>query len=537
MGEDDDNKTDTHNDTVLTYVPQGQLTDRGGTFRGKRVGAIVGHGAFSVVFLTELGVIKIGFGPETRQLHLQLLGKPLTQEYASTCRRSFRGDTFARKLLRLLQRNQQPAHPNLLFYLGQVGEPCEEDATPFILVRRQCKAMPLDKWLKKNPGKLSGDQVLDILLSVASVVDFLHGTVRLLHLDIKESNLLYDPSAAPGHRITLIDFSLAMALGEERDDAALPNRELMGDEHYIAPERVDGLPSPTWDRFALGSLAFRLFTGFALPYKFPSLPNSEGIADQLRMYGQTLSAHDGVATPLPKAAVEAVVSCTSRDPRARAGRASRWAKKLQGCFRSPSWLPSGVEVDIQRDWQPSTLLTRRNKRLVWAGAVALGGVAVFAASRLHTAPTVDETSARTVRPALTEGSQHPATIAPQHESSTDAQVPIYDARSLSLATGTPQLTALGTTDAMRNTTGPIVPMAPPTARPNFPVKPKQKSNRSTSPRKTRRKRAAPTVQLPSPSVALPAKPKLNTAPLPPNKNLQLDPSLRILRPSERKVSP
>jgi len=110
-------------------------------------------------------------------------------------------------------------------------------------------------------GPLTLEQALPILEQVAEALDHAHAQ-GAVHGDVKPSNVMVE-QAAEGVRATLTDFGLVKALA---DSTALTSRgTLLGSPEYMAPEQADperaAEVGPAADRYALGVVAYQMFTG------------------------------------------------------------------------------------------------------------------------------------------------------------------------------------------------------------------------------------------------------------------------------------
>jgi serine/threonine-protein kinase len=98
---------------------------------------------------------------------------------------------------------------------------------------------PLDARLTALDGLLAGLQALHE-----------HGFV---HRDVKPENVLI----TEGDRPVLLDYDLAVAIGDERDA-----RSTAGTPIYLSPEQARGEPAgPASDLYAIGVLLYRWLTG------------------------------------------------------------------------------------------------------------------------------------------------------------------------------------------------------------------------------------------------------------------------------------
>lgn len=118
----------------------------------------------------------------------------------------------------------------------------------------------LDDRIEKT-GRVDELYVLDVGISMCGALEVLRKK-KLMHLDIKPSNILYNADGEP----KLTDFGIAKKEGDPRD-----REGLMGTPFYIAPERV----SEHWqdwrsDMYSLAATLYHASTGKE-PYDLPSV--------------------------------------------------------------------------------------------------------------------------------------------------------------------------------------------------------------------------------------------------------------------------
>ena len=107
------------------------------------------------------------------------------------------------------------------------------------------------------PGTSSPSEALAIALQICAGLAAAHAA-RLLHRDLKSSNILLDASVQPVNRAVITDFGLA----QDQDVANSTDAGHAGTPVYLSPERWAGEPaSPASDIFALGIVLHEIYTG------------------------------------------------------------------------------------------------------------------------------------------------------------------------------------------------------------------------------------------------------------------------------------
>ncbi len=118
------------------------------------------------------------------------------------------------------------------------------------------------KALLKSERPLPTLQAQRYLNDLAEAIDAIHNhPQQIIHRDIKPSNLLIHQDDG---RLVVTDFGIARAMQRER--SITQRGWSLGTEHYIAPEQEHGNPLPASDIYAMGVVAYQMFTGL-LPFQ------------------------------------------------------------------------------------------------------------------------------------------------------------------------------------------------------------------------------------------------------------------------------
>ena len=192
-----------------------------------------------------------------------------------------------------------------------------------------------------------------IISEVAAGLDYAHHKVNdygdslgIVHCDVSPSNVML---SLDGY-VKILDFGIARATFA----SALERRRLRGKPRYMAPEQTYGeAPTPAADVFALGIIAWELFTGLPL-YRGPDL---KSILEAVRRTDPPRI--DRLNPAVPMEIVDAIARALSREPveRGTAADVSNACARtaLGGGARAlAAWLaeleerPSRVEMP----WQP-----------------------------------------------------------------------------------------------------------------------------------------------------------------------------------------
>lgn len=183
--------------------------------------------------------------------------------------------------------------------------------------------------LKETPFPL--ERAVEILAQIASALDYAHHQ-GVIHRDIKPANVILTEVVGEGVRATLLDFGLVKAMSGA--SALTSQGMLIGSPEYMAPEQVNPdarrYVGPAADRYALGVMAYRMFTG-----RVPFPGNTPA----------TLNAHENKPVPppqqfrpdLPDSFVEALLIMLSKGPEARFATASAFVAQLRAVLDAQTY--------------------------------------------------------------------------------------------------------------------------------------------------------------------------------------------------------
>jgi serine/threonine protein kinase len=158
-------------------------------------------------------------------------------------------------------------HPNVVDVLD-VGR--DGDGSPFI-VQELLRGEDLSKYVERQGGKLTLEEIEDILLPVIDAVAEAHAH-GVVHRDIKPENVFLSQQGKTNQRVPkLLDFGISKV--------RLPNVRatevgvMMGTPAYMAPEQIQGSheADPRCDVWALGIMLFELLAG-RLPFEVTDAP-------------------------------------------------------------------------------------------------------------------------------------------------------------------------------------------------------------------------------------------------------------------------
>jgi len=218
----------------------------------------------------------------------------------------------------------------------------------------------------RRDGRLSLEESLRLATEVTDALAYAHEH-QVVHRDVKPDNVML----SGGHAVVM-DFGIAKAVGEAREDATLTGEGIsLGTPAYMAPEQAAGERTVDHraDVYAVGALLFEMLSGS---------PPFAGSWQQIVMEKMAKDA-PSLASRLPDAptpVVRLVARCLSRDPAARPPSAAALLRELRS-LAAPTALPwsrgrlVAAAVLALAVCVVATGLYLRERRTAWVRATAI----------------------------------------------------------------------------------------------------------------------------------------------------------------------
>ena len=310
-------------------------------------------------------------------------------------------------------------HPHILGLI----DAGQQDKLHYIvlpLVRRG----DLGDLIAREDGPLALPLARRIVLQLCDALDYAHAQ-GVVHRDVKPANVLLDER---GNSL-LADFGIALAEGAERlTHAGLA----IGTPEYLAPEQANGQADARSDLYALGVIAFQMFTG-RMPF------DARGAADWLRAHRDAPVPAPRTLNPaLPEAIDGLIAKAMAKSPDDRFQSAAEFAAAVRVALPEAQYSERVVRTTDAPAAASTGPTPRRNGPMIAAAVIAIalaGAVLIWrswaapanqpapaAASSATSANTVS-TAAPVVAPApaapasatpplsgVTQTDQEPATI-------------------------------------------------------------------------------------------------------------------------------
>jgi eukaryotic-like serine/threonine-protein kinase len=241
------------------------------------------------------------------------------------------------------RRHQRLKHPNIVPVLDVFeadGETC--------IVMQLIAGVSLDNLLEsKGPHPWETSEAIPIVRDILKALDYAHQH-GIVHRDVKPSNVLLGRD----HRALLIDFGIALAMGEERRTRT---GQIVGTPAYMSPEQITKPKSIDHrsDVYSVGCVFYEMLSG-----RPPFVKGQEGVGDtdfaiqQAHVTKKPLNLRSRVPS-ISRDVDELVMAALEKDPEMR----------IPGCQEF-------LRLLEQPGTQPETE-ERRSFRFVWGVGLLL----------------------------------------------------------------------------------------------------------------------------------------------------------------------
>lgn len=185
--------------------------------------------------------------------------------------------------------------------------------------------------LIQKSGTFSAFRALEIVRDIAAGLREVHAQ-RLIHQDLKSSNVVLQTLDGGGEEVRIIDFGIAKPVDPldhlVEDLSPFEGRVIAGTPEYMAPEQTEGLPEQASDLYALGIIAHECLSG-EVPFR--GAHTFGVLLQQVKKRRPRFAPELGV----PAQVEELVDALTRKDPALRptAEQTESWAESLIGWAR------------------------------------------------------------------------------------------------------------------------------------------------------------------------------------------------------------
>jgi serine/threonine protein kinase len=260
----------------------------------------LGRGGIGVVYLAR----------DTKLMDKRVVVKVLLDQFGDDdtehwVRRKFREEIEA------LARIDHPGVVGVM-HAGELA-----DGRPFI-VMQYIEGGSLRASMKQGPMAFA--RVASILRQVGHALGSAHGR-GIIHRDLKPDNIMLQSLEGGEEYVRLIDFGIA-SVQDSQAAAEATSTRVAGTVFYMAPEQLEGRPSPASDIFAIAVLAYEMLTG-ARPFN-PKSPYE--VLEKLREGVRTRPSQ--LRPDLPGEAEEVILRALSYDEAARPASAREFVDAL-----------------------------------------------------------------------------------------------------------------------------------------------------------------------------------------------------------------
>ena len=235
-------------------------------------------------------------------------------------------EKFVRRFQREAISASSLSHPNIV-EMYDVGE----DQGKYYIVMEYVEGKTLKNLIKKR-GKLTLDEVIDIMLQLTSAVACAHSSY-IIHRDIKPQNVLIKEDGT----VKITDFGIAMALNSNE---LTQTNSVMGSVHYLPPEQANGSGATTKsDIYSLGILMFELLTG-ELPFKGDS-----AVEIAIKQMKEQIPSVCEIDPSIPQTVENIIIKACAKNPKNRYDSVMQMHDDLENALKEENKDQRKVEYD------------------------------------------------------------------------------------------------------------------------------------------------------------------------------------------------
>jgi serine/threonine-protein kinase len=221
------------------------------------------------------------------------------------------------------------SHPNTI----QVFDYGHTEDKVFYYVMEYLEGLTLDELVRRH-GPLPAGRAVYLLRQVCAALQEAHD-IRLIHRDVKPSNVRVCKRGGEHDIIKLLDFGLVLPLTDAIDvgNESTQRGSIAGTPAYMSPEQAAGQPNVDGrsDIYSVGAVAYYLLTG-APPFVYPS--NARVLAAHLHETARPITE---LRSDVPGDLEAVVLRCLAKDPDDRFPNARALEQALTACRSSAEW--------------------------------------------------------------------------------------------------------------------------------------------------------------------------------------------------------
>lgn len=266
----------------------------GQQFGNYRLVSLLGEGGFADVYLGEHVHLKT-------QAAIKILRTRLTSED----REKFL--TEARTIAHL-------EHPNIV----KVWDYGIENGLPYLVMTRAANGTLRQLYPKGT--RVKPTEIIPYVKQVADALHYAHAQ-RLVHRDVKPENMLLGKN----QEVLLSDFGIALVAQSSRYQST---QDVVGTVAYMAPEQLQGKPSPASDQYALAIVVYEWLCG-ERPFQGSFL---EIFGQHISVAPPSLCARNPAISPVVE---QAIFVALAKDPQQRFGNIKAFANALSNALAEP----------------------------------------------------------------------------------------------------------------------------------------------------------------------------------------------------------